>query len=84
MILNKGGWHLTYFGNESFIKNKIENFGHQELNVKEYTDVEKIKERVTKAKDLYDRKVEFRTIPFEENDFLPPNWDKHPCLYLQI
>lgn len=84
MTLRKGGWHLSYFGNESFIKNKIENFGHQELNIKEYTDVEKIRERIIKVKDLYDRNMEYRFIPFEENDFLPPNWNEHPCLYLQI
>jgi len=84
MTLRKGGWHLSYFGNETFIKNKIENFGHQELNVKEYTDVEKIRERMLNNKDLYDQNVDYRFIPFEENNFLPPNWNNHPCLYLQI
>ena len=37
-IINNGGWHLSYFGNEKFIKNKIENFGHQEYNHNKFTN----------------------------------------------
>lgn len=28
----KCGWHLSYFGNSDFIKNKIKHFAHQEFN----------------------------------------------------
>ena len=36
-ILN-GGWHLSFFGSLNFIKNKINNFSHQEYNNNEFTD----------------------------------------------
>jgi beta-1,4-mannosyl-glycoprotein beta-1,4-N-acetylglucosaminyltransferase len=73
--IKSGGWHLSYFGDENFIKNKITNFSHQELNMDKFTDIEKIRERVVNNKDLYDRPNEkWRYISFEENTFLPPNW----------
>ena len=34
-IVINGGWHLSYFGNVDFIKNKLRNFAHQELNTHE-------------------------------------------------
>ena len=72
--LKKGGWHLSYFGDENFIKNKIENFSHQELNVEEFTNTEKIRKRIEDKTDLYDRKNEqFKYVKLEDNDFLPPN-----------
>lgn len=37
-IIKTAGWHLSYFGNEKFIKNKLENFGHQEYNKLKFTD----------------------------------------------
>jgi len=38
VIWGLGGWHLTYFGDPAFIKNKIVNFAHQEYNKPDYTD----------------------------------------------
>lgn len=40
------GYHMTYFMDLEKIKYKIENFAHQELNKQEYTDLEKIKNRI--------------------------------------
>lgn len=69
-----GGWHLSYFGDEKFISNKIKNFSHQEYNTEEYTNEEKIKERIKSSGDLYDRTNNFRIIPLDENKNLPPNY----------
>jgi beta-1,4-mannosyl-glycoprotein beta-1,4-N-acetylglucosaminyltransferase len=41
-----GGYHMTYFMEVDKMKYKIENFAHQELNQTEYTDVQKIQERI--------------------------------------
>ena len=72
-VMEKGGWHLSYFGDEYFIKNKIENFGHQELNIDEFTDVTKIRTRIENSSDLYNRPNEkWQIIPADKNDFLPP------------
>ena len=69
-ILN-GGWHLSYFGDTKFIQNKIQNFSHQELNNTDFTDLEKIDQRMKNNRDLYDRNVNIEKVKIENNDYLP-------------
>jgi beta-1,4-mannosyl-glycoprotein beta-1,4-N-acetylglucosaminyltransferase len=75
-IINNGGWHLSYFGDAHFIKNKLENFAHQEFNNKEYTNVEKIEKRITTGVDLFERSTgeNIIRIPIKENPYLPPEY----------
>jgi beta-1,4-mannosyl-glycoprotein beta-1,4-N-acetylglucosaminyltransferase len=74
-VINNGGWHLSYFGDETFIKNKIENFSHQELNKIEFTDEKRIEERIKNGNDLFDRDCIIENIPVEDNNNLPPDYD---------
>jgi len=74
-IIKNAGWHLSYFGNEKFIKNKLENFSHQEFNKIEFTDEKLIKERINNGNDLFDRPTSIINIPIEDNDNLPPEYD---------
>tara|TARA_B110000977_G_C11045009_1_gene480213 strand:+ start:95 stop:1927 length:1833 start_codon:yes stop_codon:yes gene_type:complete len=74
-IIKNAGWHLSYFGNEKFIKNKLENFSHQEFNKVEFTDEKLIKERINNGKDLFDRPIRIINIQIEDNDNLPPAYD---------
>ncbi len=74
--LEKGGWHLSYFGSAEFIKNKIEQFSHQELNLEEFTNIAKIQYRINNNMDLYNRpndKTEY--ISIKNNTYLPPLYD---------
>jgi beta-1,4-mannosyl-glycoprotein beta-1,4-N-acetylglucosaminyltransferase len=74
-IIPNAGWHLSYFGNEQFIKNKIENFGHQELNIADFTDENKISNRIKNKLDVYDRPNNTMiNIPIEDNNNLPPKY----------
>jgi len=75
-ILN-GGWHLSYFGDKYFIQNKIQNFSHQELNNTNYTDLDKIENRVKNYGDLYDRNTNIERINIEDNTYLPVDYDKY-------
>jgi len=69
---NYGGWHLSYFGDEKFISNKIKNFAHQEYNSDKYTNEKTIAERLKNGINLFcDRKLQH--IPISENPLLPPN-----------
>ncbi len=47
--IENGGKHLSYFGDVSFIKNKIQNFSHQELNLPQYQNDAYV-ERVVKER----------------------------------
>lgn len=76
-LMEPGGWHLSYFGDSSFIKNKIQEFSHQELNTREFTDTEAITEKIKKGKDLFDRGELFQTISIHENNYLPPLYQIH-------
>ena len=81
-ITKNGGWHLSYFGNEQFIKNKIENFSHQELNIKKFTDENKILNRIKNKLDVYDRyNINIVNVPIEDNNNLPPAYDKYLTKY---
>lgn len=73
-----GGWHLSYFGDEHFISNKIKNFAHTEFNLPEITDLESIKEKIENQKDLYNRPNEYlKKIEIKDNMNLPHEYDKY-------
>lgn len=73
-IIKNGGWHLSYFGDSNFIKNKIINFSHQELNIDEFTDLSKIEKRVKEGRDLFERGSPER-IEICNNTYLPPEYN---------
>ncbi len=76
-IINNGGWHLSYFGNADFIKNKIMNFSHQEYADEIYTNKEHINNCIKYSRDLYNRDFNIiRYIPFEKNKNLPKDYQK--------
>jgi len=73
-IVKNGGWHLSYFGNASFIQNKLKNFSHQEFNSNVFTDIEKIEEKINKQIDLFnrDKNNNMTNISIDDNTYLPP------------
>jgi beta-1,4-mannosyl-glycoprotein beta-1,4-N-acetylglucosaminyltransferase len=83
-IIPNAGWHLSYFGDEKFIKNKIENFGHQELNIADFTDENNILNRIKNQKDLYNRSSPIVNVEIEDNNNLPPKYDKYLTKYYTI
>ena len=83
-IINNAGWHLSYFGNEKFIKNKLENFTHQEFNMTEFTNEKQIEERIKNGKDLFDRPNSIIHINIEDNNNLPPDYDIYLKNYYNI
>jgi len=84
-IIKDGGWHLSYFGNSHFIKNKIENFSHQELNYDKFTNTKAIENRLHNYSDLYDRNDNtIIKIPIKENSRLPPSYEEYLQAYIKI
>lgn len=74
-ILNKGGWHFSYFFDIDLIINKIKVFAHQELNKEEYLCKEKIDELIKNNKDIFLREdVKMEKIEIKNNNYLPKNY----------
>jgi beta-1,4-mannosyl-glycoprotein beta-1,4-N-acetylglucosaminyltransferase len=64
------------------MKNKTENYSHQEFNHTEYTDVSKIEERVKKGVDIYCRNfLRYDKIRIQDNKYLPIDYDKYLTKY---
>jgi beta-1,4-mannosyl-glycoprotein beta-1,4-N-acetylglucosaminyltransferase len=80
--ISNGGWHLSYFGNSDFIKNKIDNFAHQEFDNKNIT-TENIANNVSKGKDLFNRNITLTQISIQNNNNLPPKYDTYLTKYYQ-
>jgi len=73
--ITNGGWHLSYFGDVSFIQNKLKQFGHIEFSGDEYTDENFIKNKIDNATSLFDRGNEDNMISRSIKD------NKYPPLY---
>lgn len=81
-ILKKGGWHLSYFGDEQFVKNKIQNFSHQEFNNDHHANIENIKNKIDSATDLFGRGWNIlRKMTIKDNAYLPPEYEKYLSKY---
>lgn len=70
-IMERGGWHLSYFGGVNRILRKLDDFSHQEYNSEKFRSVDWLTSAITNGIDLFDRPAEF-----EPNDFtyMPPDW----------
>tara|TARA_Y100000996_G_scaffold411513_1_gene395845 strand:+ start:146 stop:937 length:792 start_codon:yes stop_codon:yes gene_type:complete len=75
----RSGWHLSYFGDITFINNKLSNFAHQENEVQNINNVEEIEKRMKSGDDLYtiDRNWKFTFIHTNDNDYLPPDYKEY-------
>jgi len=84
-IIPAGGWHLSYFGNAAMIKNKIENFAHQEFNKTAITDADNIITKIQKGIDLFDRsEIDMKLVAIEDNPYLPPHYNKYLQDYIRF
>jgi beta-1,4-mannosyl-glycoprotein beta-1,4-N-acetylglucosaminyltransferase len=82
-ILPSAGWHLSYFGNEKFIRNKLENFTHQEYNKAEFTSEKEIEARIKNKSDLFGRNgISMKNIAIRDNNNLPYLYEKYLKKYI--
>lgn len=77
-IIKKGGWHLSYFGDNNFIDNKLSNFSHQELKKHNLSEINSY---VTNSVDLNTNKPLLK-ISVKDNDYLPPEYEKYLSKYV--
>ena len=79
-VLNKGGWHLSFFGGTHTIKNKVESYTHQELNVPSLT-VELIQEKINSVVYFGDAGRPLVKIPIEQNSYLPTKYYSYLTMF---
>jgi hypothetical protein len=75
-VIEKGGWHLSYFGNIDFILKKIDSFSHQEYNNDLYLDKNELEQKMKNGINLLNNS-ELVYIPLEENTNLPFQYDTY-------
>jgi len=84
-VIPRAGWHLTYFGDSSFIKTKIESFSHQEYNKNQFTDLESINNRLKNFSDPFDRSEEkIEVVPVSNNNYLPHEYQTYLSKYVVL
>lgn len=71
--ITPGGWHLSYFGDASFIQNKLREFSHVEYSGEDYTNEQTIKEKMDNFVSLFNRSDDdgFIKQPISENKYPP-------------
>ena len=76
-IIKNGGWHFSYFGDVEFIKNKLRNFTHEELNNDFMLNDERITKQIKNFSDLFERSHEtFNYIDVNDNTYLPYKYEE--------
>jgi len=74
VAFNFGGWHLTYFGDEKFIANKLTAYSHQEHNTDHFINEEFLLGKIKNGINLFDDR-KFEHIPIDQNKNLPPKYE---------
>ena len=73
-IIKNGGWHLSYFGDKEFIKNKIIAFSHQEYNNNNYLNDNYLENVLKNGINLLGG-LDLQYIHINENNNLPPKYE---------
>ena len=83
--VRNGGWHFSYLGGAEAIRKKILSISHTEFHKPEFTDIEKIKERVAAGDDLFDRGMRFRAVEIDESypKYIRENKGKYKDLIME-
>ena len=76
-IIQDGGWHFAYLQSAENISKKIKSFAHGEFNKKNLADETKIKERIQKGEDIFERGYKIKKIDIDETfpDYIQKNQD---------
>ncbi len=78
--ISRAGWHLSFFGDITFIKNKLSEYLHCNDNIvleilNSSNPEKKIEERIKNSSDLFlGRNNNFKFIDIKNNKDLPPNY----------
>ena len=77
-VIENGGWHFAYLQSAENISKKIKSFAHGEFNKEHLVDENKIKERIEKGEDVFERGYKIKKIDIDETfpKYIQLNKDK--------
>ena len=65
-LIYDGGWHFSFLKNPRGISKKIKSYSHSEYNKPEFTDENKIEERIKNRVDIFDRNYKYEKINLDD------------------
>ena len=76
-IIKDGGWHFAYLQSPENISKKIKSFAHGEFNKDHLVDEIKIKEKIKKGEDVFERGFKIKKINIDDSfpDYIYQNQD---------
>ena len=77
--IENGGWHFSFLGDAKFISSKIKSYTHNELDKEEFTNLEKINQRIENLIDPFDREKKLIKIQIDSSypEHIANNKDKY-------
>ena len=74
-LINHGGWHFSFLKTPRNISKKIKSFAHGEFNKEHLVDENKIKERIEKGEDVFERGFKIKKINIDNTfpDYIRQN-----------
>lgn len=80
-VIEHSGWHFTYLGSKDFIKNKIANFSHMELNKSQILDQVDVEQSILLGRGWNPSEPK-RFVPVALDDYFPANLTAYKDLIL--
>ena len=74
-IIQNGGWHFAYLQSAENISKKIKSFAHGEFNKEHLSDEVKIKDRIEKGEDVFERGFKIKKVDIDDTfpDYIQKN-----------
>ena len=66
-LILDGGWHFSFLKEPKDIAKKIVSYSHQEFNKENFTNEEKIAERIKNNKDLFNRNIQYKKVEIDNS-----------------
>jgi len=74
-IIQDGGWHFAYLQSAENISKKIRSFAHGEFNKEHLTDEMKIRDKILKGEDVFERGFKIKKVSIDKSfpDYIQKN-----------
>jgi|TARA_B100001245_G_scaffold232031_1_gene213648 beta-1,4-mannosyl-glycoprotein beta-1,4-N-acetylglucosaminyltransferase len=77
-IIKNGGWHFSFLMSPKDISKKIKSYAHKEFHKPEFTDENKIEEKIKNRIDIFNRDIKYERVELDDTfpDYILENLNK--------